>query len=358
MARRRKKSIVNEVSQAITAINYIGQSKKEARSKNETGIHSIKQINETLSVSQNFVKWVKQYCHIQSLFSLTEAHYLAYLEHLKGSGRSTGHRRNVETALKHLQKGMKALSLARSLEPVIFVPEKRVTDWRELTKPKNRSYSHDEYERMLPFFSKSVKKAVKLMRNMGLRVRESCNIRVRHFHPTHIGGWELKIPADEASGITKGGRYRVTPVPKHFEQELLEMIHGKAPEDKVISVKPATIRKKVNVACKKANIIQDRRGTHGFRHLYCRERLNELLSAYSILTEGKQLLSRIMANRDINRKADYGILSDKDISNYKKLKKCIDIIHEEIGHGEDRWDLAEVYLREEKEENEGNKERD
>jgi hypothetical protein len=350
MVRRGRKSIVYEVSNAISAINFIGKSKREARFKNQSGIHSIKQIEETLSASQNFVKWVRGTYRIKTIFNLTEEHYVSYINHLEALGRSAGHRQNVETALKHLQKGMQILSKERQLQAVLFVPQKRVTDWKELKKAENRSYSHRDYEAMIPYLSMSVQQSVKLMRFMGLRVRESCAIKPKQFIPDGKGGFELNITSEEAKGITKGGRYRITPVPKFFEEELFNILSGKDPDKRLLSIETSTVRKGVFDACKKANISQNSRGTHGFRHLYCRDRLNQLLQDYRIFTEGKRLLTRIMSNRDINRKADYGIISDKDIEVYTKLKSCIDKIHEEIGHGKDRWDLAEIYLREDENE--------
>jgi len=345
MARKGRSSIVHQVSQAITAINFIGMSKRSAKYKGESGIHSIKQIQETLSASQNFAKWVRDQHEIKSLYLLTEEHYVAYMGHLKDLGRSAGHRQNVETALRHLQKGMNLKSQAFRKDEVIFVPEKRVTDWRELKKAEDRSYSQEEYQSILPYLSENVRDAVKLIRFMGLRVREACNVQVRHFIPAPAGGFQLRIPEEEARGITKGGRYRITPVPDSFLEEIQRMLRGKATDETVISVKKETVRKGVNDAFKKVQIQQDGRGTHGFRHLYCRERLKELLFQNDIEQEGLKLLERVMSNRDLKRKADYGILSSKDIELYETLKAVIDQIHEEIGHGEDRWDLAERYMR-------------
>ncbi|MGN7300262.1 tyrosine-type recombinase/integrase [Ferdinandcohnia sp. SAFN-114] len=344
MARKRRSSIVHQVSQAINAVNRIGESKREAKHKGVPGIHSIKQVRETLSAAQNFVKWIRENEGIKSIYDLTEEHYIAYLEHLTALERSAGHKQNVETALRHLQKGMEIRSLDRGLKPVIFVPEKRITNWRELKKAENRSYSSEEFESMLPFLSVNVQDSVNLMRYMGLRVRESCKIKVKHFKKSS-GGWVLNISSEEATGITKGGRHRKTPVPPKFQEKLILILKDKEPDSTVVSVKVATVRSAVNAACKKVGIDQNGRGTHGFRHLYCRDRLRELLREKGIINKGEVMLERIMKNRDKGRKADYSILTEQDIKVYNLLKGAIDQVHEEIGHGEDRWDLAERYMR-------------
>lgn len=345
MVRKRRSSIVHQVSQALTEINFVGQSKKEARKKNRIGIHSIKQIKETLSVSQNFVKWVRNEFRVTSIYNLNENHYRAYMDHMKGLGRSAGHRQNVETALRHLQKGMDIRSERLGYDLIQFVPKIRVTDWRELKKAENRSYSQDEFERILLYLSANVRDAVLLQRHLGLRVREACNILVKHFLLLSDGTYQLNIPGEEAAGITKGGRYRITPVPEQFMVEIQRLLKDKAPYEQLIPIEVATVRIGVNRACKKSKIEQRGRGTHGFRHLYCRDRLSQLLAVEHIEAEGRKMLERIMSNRDVGRKADYGILSAHEKEIYRKLKKAIDVIHEEIGHGKDRLDLAERYLR-------------
>jgi hypothetical protein len=340
MTRKRRCSIVHQVVQAMNEIHFVGQSKSHARKNGSAGIHSIKQIKETLSACQNFAKWVRNQFGILSIYELKETHYRSYMQYLTDLERSAGHRQNVETALRHLEKGMRIRSERLGYQAVIFVTEKRITDWRELKKAEDRSYSENEYQSMLPFLSVNVRDAVKLQRNMGLRVREACNVLVHHFQ-----GGVLNIPEEEASGITKGGRFRITPIPKHFKAEIQRLLSEKTEDERLIDVKPSTVRKGVNIACKKANIEQKARGTHGFRHLYCRDRLKELLAAAGIEADGKRMLERIMSNRDKGKKADYGILTEYDKEVYQKLKSAIDTIHSEIGHGADRWDLAERYLR-------------
>lgn len=345
MSRKKRSSMIYQISQALTEINRIGYSKKEARKENKSGIHSIKQIKETLSSAQNFGKWVRVNFGVLSLYDLDEGHYRAYLQHLTELERSAGHRQNVETALRHLEKGMFARSKRLGYKPVRFVTQARITDWRELKQAEDRSYTQEEFEIIMGHLSANVRDAILLQRYMGLRVREACHVLVRHFELKENGSYQLMIPTGEANGITKGGRYRKTPVPADFIPDLKRIISDKADSERLIQIEPSTVRKGINRACKEAGIKQDGRGTHGFRHLYCRDRLSHLLKSKDIEIAGKKLLERIMSNRDLGRKADYSILSSEDKETYKKLKEVVDTVHEEIGHGEDRWDLAERYLR-------------
>ena len=92
---------------------------------------------------------------------------------------------------------------------------------------------------------------------------------------------------------------------------------------------------------KKAGIAQNGRGTHGFRHAYARERMDRLASA-----EHRQMLNRILDNRQMGRKSDYGMVSEQDKALYFETKGIMDQIHGELGHGKDRFELAMRYLRE------------
>ena len=100
------------------------------------------------------------------------------------------------------------------------------------------------------------------------------------------------------------------------------------------------MRDGVNVVCKKVGIAQDGRGTHGFRHAYARERMDQLASA-----EHRQMMDRILQNRQMGRKSDYGMVSEQDKALYLETKGIMDQIHGELGHGKDRWELAMRYLR-------------
>lgn len=338
---RGKSSIVFDVKNAINEIDRIGQSKRDLRKTGQHGIHSLKQKKETISACQNFAKWVRKEHGVKRIYDLREEHYREYIADMKSRNLSNGHIMNVETALRHLQKGMNARSERFNRDKVVFIPKKRLISSEGL-KTQNRSYSDEEYLKILKHSSKHAQTGIKLMRHLGLRVREATNVEVQHFKQNGEK-WVLKI--ENGSGITKGGRFREVPVPKHFEKDLVQVMKDKSKDDRLVPVKTDTLRKSVNRACKKANVVQAGRGTHGFRHLYSRERIDQLFKQKGIIDTGPNMLERILENRENGRKADYSIFTEKDKRLYLEVKQVVDQVHSELGHGKDRWDLAMVYMK-------------
>ena len=343
MSRRRGTgSIVHDVKVCLNEIDMIGKSKRETREEGVQGIHSLKQKEHTLSACQNFVKWTREEFGVKKVYELTEGHYSAYLGHLESGGRSLGHRRNVETAIKHLQIGLNARSTRFGKENVTFIPEKRVTPFEVSEGVSNRSYTNSEVKALLEHVPASTRDAVTLMRGLGLRVRESANIRVEHFVRTE-GGWRVQI--DKGAGITKGGRFRHFDVPKSFERELERLLQGKGPMERLVRIKVDTIRESVSKGLKKAGIEQNRRGCHGFRHAFARSRVETIFEERGLNERGHQMMQRILGNREVGRQADYGILKIEDQQLYLEVREVMDKVHGEIGHGANRWDLAMRYMR-------------
>ena len=182
-----------------------------------------------------------------------------------------------------------------------------------------------------------------LCRELGLRVRESVRVEVQHFKQDDRGSWQLII--EKGTGITKGGRFREVPVPKSFQGVLERMMNGKESRERLVPIERDTVRRAVNEACRKAKIVQRGRGTHGFRHAYSRERMDQLFKERGIQEKALKMIERIMSNRDQGRPANYSILSENDKTLFKEVKQVMDQVHSEIGHGKDRWDLAAVYMR-------------
>ena len=340
MVRRGRTSIVREVKESIQAIDKIGQSKRDAKANGTSGIHSVKQKENTMSDCQNFVKWCRSEHDVKSIADLKQEHYEAYMAHMSEKGLSNGHMRNVETSLRLLEKGFQARSErfeGASKPSASFCPEKRLTGGKTSENVRNRSYEPKEVSAIRENCSKEVTKAVDLMQNLGLRVREAANVRVEHFVQNADGSWQLKI--EIGRGITKGGRFRHVPVPENFKTRLESLLANKQPNERLVNVSQTTIRDGVNVACKKAEIIQGERGCHGFRHAYARNRLNELATK-----DQREMMNRILENRSVGRRADYGIVSAKDKELFTETKAVMDKIHGELGHGGNRWELAARYM--------------
>ena len=274
---------------------------------------------------------------------LIQEHYKAYIGHLEQQGRSAGHRQNVETALKHLQRGLNVRSERFGKEPVVFVPERRLTAPSASEGVSNRSYSNEEVKRLLKHVPATTADAVKLMRGLGFRVREAANVRAEHFVQKETGGWHVQI--DQGAGITKGGRFRHFDVPKPFERELERILEGRQPEERLVPVQVDTIRQAVSKGLKTAGIEQNRRGCHGFRHAYARERISVLFQECGLGDGGHTMMQRVLENRIEGKPADYGILTATDRRLYAKVRDVMDRVHAEIGHGANRWDLAMRYMK-------------
>lgn len=341
MARRGRTSIVREVKESLTAIDKIGQSKRDAKKAGTSGIHSKKQMANTMSDAQNFVKWCRSEHEVKSICELNERHYVSYIAYLGEKGTSQGHRVNVETSLRLLEKGFNERSKRFSDIPLTlirFCPERRLEKSMGVSDVKNRSYTEKEVQLIRENCSEEVTKAVDLMREIGLRVKEAVNVRVEHFIPNDRGTG-LCLTISNGSGITKGGRFRQLDVPQRLEKKLESWIADKSSEEKIVNVSYSTVRDGVNAACKKSGVEQAGRGCHGFRHAYARERMEQLMT-----NEQRQMMNRVLENRKLGRSADYGILSEHDKQLYTAAKSAMDQIHSELGHGKNRWALALRYM--------------
>ena len=339
---RVRASIVHDVKEALNAIDMIGESKYTARKNGIKGIHSLKQKKNSMSDSQNFVKWVRAEYGIKKLSYVSEEHYRGYLTYLENKGVSKGHLINVETSLRLLENGHKKVIQNEKNDFEGFCTEKRIYRLERNEGLQNRSYTVNEINSIITYSSTEVAKAIELMSQLGLRVKEAVNIRVEHFIQKKDGCWQININDGNkagGAGITKAGRFREVEVPKEFTDTLECFLEGKKPVDRIVGVSYDTVRKGVNIACKKANIEQRGRGCHGFRHAYARKLFDTLAS-----DEQKRMMNRVLDNRSIGRKADYGMVSKNDKELFLSTKSIMDQVHGELGHGKSRWRLAMVYL--------------
>lgn len=337
----RRASIVHDVKLALDKIDRIGLSKREARKEGIKGIHSFKQKSNSLSDAQNFVKWVRATFGIKKLTAVKEAHYKAYFAYLESKGVSKGHMINVETSLRLVEQGHKEVLEGCRNDFQGFCTTGRLYRLERGEGFQNRSYGHVEIEQIKEYVSPEVGKAIDLMVHLGLRVKESVNVRAEHFvvREGETSGWQLHIKA--GAGITKGGRFRVIHVPAAFQERLEALLAQKEPTERLVTITAETVRKGVYTACKKVGIEQKGRGCHGFRHTFARDRYDQLATP-----EQKKMMHRILTNRERNRKADYGMVSQQDKELYEQTRDVMNQVHSELGHGANRWRLAMVYLRE------------
>lgn len=340
MKKRGGNKLKYQVTQALKKIYVTGISKKAIRDRGlQTGIHSHTQMRHALSVGQNFVKWARTERGITDLFQLKRSHYRDYIEHMKSTGVSTGHLINIETNLRLLSKGMDVISKEKNMKPRDWVPKTRLIHSSEREKPVDRSHSHEELEKIRERLSPNAKIAADIQCAFGLRLREIAKSRVAHIQEKNGKLYWVavkeKTALNTAHGVTKAGRPREVPCHPAYEARVREIIAGKKAADyispiKYNSLKSEYSRKQVD-------------GSHSFRHTYAREMLRQELEARGIEKEGREILRRMLESRAAGYRRDYGITKDERTI-YEKVIEAMDKVHEYLGHGSGRIDLAEVYL--------------
>jgi len=327
----------NQVECALKEINRIGYSKREAKINGDAGgIHSIKYYRDIQGTSIRFAEFCKREYSLRSIYQLTEEHMKGYVDSLIQKGVTKGYLINVESHLQKLQCGMQMFSDRMGKPPVHFISTRRILPaMRE--QPQNRSYTKDEIACLEREMSSNVRSAMYMSLNLGLRSKEVSNIRVEHIVKGSDGSLQVKI--EQGKGITKGGRFRDIPVPKSFEPTLNSLIQGKLPYQKIIGLKEGTLRSGLDRAAKRSGILSV--GWHGFRHTYARERINSLLSERK--DEGRAVIERMLENRSSGKKIDAGF-RDWDKTLLNQVKDAINVVHHELGHGDNRWGLVQVYM--------------
>lgn len=331
-------SIKYQITSAFKEINQIDSSKFKFRSNNEyENIHSIKYFKDALDTGVKFGEFCKGTFGIKNLFEIKPEHYISFMKYNEQKGCTVGHLINLESHLSKLQSGMNKLSKSNKIK-VIFTPfiNGRIYSSSERERPTDRSYSSTEIEKLAKTFSPTVSNAMQMSLNLGLRIREVCNIRVEHIidKNSHL---HLSIPNGQGKGITKGGRYREVAVPRSYEAELSILLNGKDPKERILNVTPGTLRSALKRGCDKTKTKS--KGWHGFRHTYARNRLLNLLGDKNEV--GKELIRKMLDNRDKHLTIDRNVKNHPD---FKFIVDKINQVHSELGHGPNRWGLMAVYL--------------
>lgn len=319
-------SIINQVNQSVREIDRIGVSKKQLRSEKIKAIHSHKTKHEVLKISKQFANFVRDEHGIRNLYQIKEEHYVSFLD--SKNDTTLDYRRGIETHLRLLQEGLNSRAERFGKPSTHFCTEKRVIESKgRLEAVSNRSYTGDEVNAIESHVSRSVSVSVSLMNNLGFRVSESVRLCVKH-----VQGSYIRIKDDT---VTKGGRDRVIPIPEGYQKELNGFMRSLGPDDRIVQVSAGTVMNAVTAACKQLGIKSN--GTHGFRHAYARNRINDLM-----LDEEKKLFTSCMENYAAGKQFDYAV---RDRELYNNMKAKMDIVHAELGHGKDRFDLALRYMK-------------
>jgi len=337
--RRGGNRLVHQVEQALKEINYIGQSKLEAKDKGNSGIHSTTQIKHALSATQNFAKWLKEEHGMSDLYQLKKAHFEEYIEHMRGTGVTNGHLINIETNLRLLNKGMAKVSEGKGHRVRDWVPKERMVASRERDKPKNRALADSEVQRVRSEVSSAVGVGVDLAMAFGVRLREAANSNRAHIEERNGTFYWVAVADRNAPnrsvGVTKAGRPREARIRPGYEAVVREMIKGKAPDEKLCSVKYNTL-KSAYTRCGVG-------GNHAFRHTYARDMVMLEFEKRGIVSEGRQMLQKMLENRYKGFRKDH-LLEREERPLYKQVNEVVDLVHGYLGHGQGRIDLCEVYM--------------
>lgn len=340
MSKRGGNRLKYQIEKSLNQINYIGKSKRAFKEQGaETGIHSIKQMEHSLSVGQNFAKWAKDQS-IKDLFQLKRSHYRDYLDYMRSTGVSNGHLINIETNLRLLQKGMNKISEDKGHQTRQWIPKTRLVDVNSREKPQDRSYSVSQLENAYQKLSNNAKLGADLQRAFGLRLREVANTRIAHIIEKkgrlYWKASDDKLALNPAQGVTKAGRGRETPCKTEFETRVREIIQNRVQEEKILPVTYNTLKSAYN----RAGLM----GSHGFRHTYARDMLLEGLKSRGIEQQGRNMMQRMVENREAGYRKDNQV-SHEEKPLYRAVVQELDKVHSYLGHGEGRIDLAEVYMK-------------
>lgn len=331
-----------QVTQCINSINKIGESKRIARQRGDSLIHSIKQIKEALSVCQNFAEWLQQE-DVSDLFQLKKSHYRAYIDYMKAKGRSNGHLINIETNLRLLDRGMRTLSKKKGCTPRSWIPQTRLIQSTEREKPINRAVEKDQLEKVSEKLSANGLIAFQLQLAFGLRLKEVARTKCAFIlEEEGILYWHTVADSDalnKAKGVTKGGRPRKTPCLPMYEMIIRKLIQDKQPNEFLVPIRYNSIKS----AYYRAGLEE---GSHGLRHTYARYMLHIHLKQLPVdLLQSRRMLTQIIENNEAGYRKDHLVLKE-DVQLYRQVNEIIDIVHDYLGHGENRTDLAQVYLSE------------
>lgn len=330
----------------IRQSSKIGFSKREMKNKNPEhfGIHGKATYKKTVGEVGRFTQFVKEEFGINRLNQFRPEHAEAYLNAKEQQGLTKGSLKNVETALIHLSKAMDRDEKFSEL-PSLMPAQRRYTSQsaHEEIERKPRAYQAEEAQEIIQRLNEKGQEmaasAVYLAMVSGLRAEEVCKIERRHFE-RHEDYYKIRIARNDPSYVTKGNRYREVQIDVEHTSRLDNLLGGLDGHERVIPLESLQLSRMVGMVKQEYDIARPIMAMHGFRHLFARTRFQNEIN-HSL--EHLDVMNRILDNLFEGKRADAGFsTSEKGL--YEETKAAMDRVHDELGHGQNRFDLAMRYL--------------
>lgn len=330
----------------IRQSSRIGFSKKEMKSKNPDhfGIHSKATYKKTMGEVGRFAQFVKEEFGINRLNQFRQEHAEAYLDAKEQQGLTKGSLQNVETALIHLSKAMERDEKFGELPP-LMADQRRYTSLsaHQEIERKPRAYQAEEAKEIIQRLEEkgqdTAASAAYLSMVSGLRAEEVCRIERRHFE-RHEDHYKIRIARDDPSYVTKGNRYREVRIDAEHTSRLDDLLGRLDERERVIPLESLQLAKMVAAVKQEYDIARPIMAMHGFRHLFARTRFQDEINHSS---DHLDVMNRILDNLFEGKRADTGFsTAEKEL--YEETKAAMDRVHDELGHGQNRFDLAMRYL--------------
>lgn len=220
----------------------------------------------------NFLRFCAEKYHLQKIANIGEKHLRAYVDYRRQAGIAEKTLKNDLSAVRFFHQFTNSRN---------ELPDNRALGIEKtLEGGKDRAWTDEEYQRMIEkaveLGRKDVVMAMKLARQVGLRVHECTRLTVGHIQNALRDG-ELEIKG-------KGGRVRRVPVRPEFRSELESLLegHGSRNDEKIFvppGEKTHTVIKSIQkfIQRHREEITERKITFHGLRHSYAREELAQRL---------------------------------------------------------------------------------
>ena len=217
-----------------------------------------------LRASCTFVNFVKsQDTNVKFLRDIKPEHFEKYVEHIKEKGLSTrtikGYSVQLEKLDHFIRDDFKGQGFINDNNRVVM--EK---NWKSGKTRSDRALSYDENSReKLQNALEKYSDTIKIVSYTGMRKESIDHLRVEHVH----------LDKQTITLIEKGGREREIPLRQEILNEIKSLVAGKNQDDRVFSVKSATLSSAIYRHNKENGLPM--RSLHSLRHEYAQREYRE-----------------------------------------------------------------------------------